>query len=89
MKEGEKRRIYIHPELGYGTRGRLPPNSLLIFDVEIVEAESDSDGGLQPPPDNGSQDELPVRDVDEDDSSKPKESETSYRWLKKIREAVF
>ncbi len=36
MKKGEKRRLFIHPELGYGDRGRLPPNSMLIFDVEIV-----------------------------------------------------
>ncbi len=38
MKEGETRRIYIHPELGYGTNGQLPPNSLLIFDVEVISA---------------------------------------------------
>lgn len=40
MKEGEKRRLFIHPDLGYGSRGRLPPNSLLIFDIEVVEAET-------------------------------------------------
>lgn len=40
MKEGEKRTIYIHPELGYGTKGTLPPNSLLTFEIEIVRAES-------------------------------------------------
>ena len=28
MKEGETRRLFIHPELGYGTMGQLPPNSL-------------------------------------------------------------
>lgn len=39
MKEGEKRTLYIHPELGYGTSGHLAPNSLLVFEVEIVEAE--------------------------------------------------
>ena len=38
MKEGEKRKLYIHPDLGYGTMGHLPPNSLLIFEVEIVSA---------------------------------------------------
>ncbi len=37
MKEGEKRRLFIHPDLGYGDRGRLPPNSLLIFDIKVVE----------------------------------------------------
>lgn len=40
MKEGEKRRIFVHPELGYGTSGHLPPNSLLIFDVEIIKADN-------------------------------------------------
>ena len=40
MKEGEKRRLYIHPDMGYGTGGHLPPNSLLIFDVEIVTADT-------------------------------------------------
>lgn len=40
MKEGEKRRLFVHPELGYGTTGQLPPNSLLIFDVEVVKAAS-------------------------------------------------
>lgn len=41
MKEGEKRRLYVHPDLGYGTTGQLPPNELLIFDVEVVKANSD------------------------------------------------
>lgn len=41
MKEGEKRRLYVHPDLGYGTSGQLPPNELLIFDVEVVKAKSE------------------------------------------------
>ena len=40
MKEGEKRRLFIHPDLGYGTAGNLPPNSLLIFDIEILKADT-------------------------------------------------
>lgn len=36
MTKGEKRTIYVHPDLGYGTSSHLPPNSLLIFDVELV-----------------------------------------------------
>ncbi len=40
MKEGEKRTIYIHPELGYGTSGYLPPNSLLVFEIEVVKANA-------------------------------------------------
>lgn len=40
MKEGEKRRLFVHPEMGYGTSGLLPPNSLLIFDIEVIKAKS-------------------------------------------------
>lgn len=40
MKEGEKRRLFVHPDLAYGTAGHLPPNSLLIFDIEVVKAVS-------------------------------------------------
>ena len=39
MREGEIRKLYIHPELGYGIKERLYPNSLLIFEVEILEAD--------------------------------------------------
>lgn len=56
MKEGEKRRIYIHPDEAYGVMGHLPPNSLLIFDVEVIRANSiefdqpvaESDEGTEP-----------------------------------------
>jgi len=41
MHEGEKRLLYIHPDLGYGTAGQLQPNALLIFDVEVVDAGGD------------------------------------------------
>ena len=47
MKEGEKRRLYVHPDLGYGTTGQLPPNELLIFDIELVKANSDEAKGKQ------------------------------------------
>ena len=40
MKEGEKRTLFIHPDLGYGTSGYLPPNSTLIFDIEVVKANA-------------------------------------------------
>lgn len=40
MKEGEKRRLFVHPSMGYGTMGHLPPNSLLIFDIEVVKAST-------------------------------------------------
>ena len=40
MKEGEKRTLFIHPDLGYGASGFLPPNSLLVFDIELVKANA-------------------------------------------------
>jgi peptidylprolyl isomerase len=39
MKEGEKRTVYIHPDLGYGTQ-ISPPNSLLTFEIEVVQANA-------------------------------------------------
>lgn len=40
MKEGEKRQLYVFPDLAYGTQGtaNIAPNSLLIFTVEVVKA---------------------------------------------------
>lgn len=43
MKEGEKRTIFIHPDLGYGTSGYLPPNSTLVFEIEVVKANASPD----------------------------------------------
>lgn len=39
MKEGEKRVLYIHPDLCYRAKGGFlfPPNMLLIFEIEILK----------------------------------------------------
>lgn len=42
MKPGAKWQLFVPPELAYGPRARpkIPPNSLLIFDVNVVSAEA-------------------------------------------------
>jgi FKBP-type peptidyl-prolyl cis-trans isomerase len=41
LKKGSKARFIIPPALGYGDRdlGKIPPNSTLIFDVEVVDVK--------------------------------------------------
>lgn len=43
MNVGAKYRFYVHPKLAYGMDGTnaIPPNSLLIFDVELKQIVSD------------------------------------------------
>jgi len=39
VREGGKIKFFVPPELGYGNRqaGRIPPGSILIFEVELLE----------------------------------------------------
>ena len=43
MNEGSHWRLFIPPELAYGDKGagggRIPPNSVLIFDIELLEVK--------------------------------------------------
>jgi FKBP-type peptidyl-prolyl cis-trans isomerase len=42
MKAGGKRRLTVPPELGYGQQGvgeDIPPNSTLIFEIELLEVK--------------------------------------------------
>jgi len=42
MKEASKWQLFIPPELGYGNRatGRIPPNSTLIFEIELLSVSA-------------------------------------------------
>jgi len=51
MKPGAKWQLFVPPELAYGTRGqpKIPPNSLLIFEVSVISAAAANAPPKAPP----------------------------------------
>ena len=47
MKKGEKATVTIKPEYGYGKKSmdKIPANSTLIFEMELVDFREASGGG--------------------------------------------
>ena len=51
MRVGGSSRLFIPSKLAYGSRGAggfIPPNSVIIFDVELLDIIGDSEGYYQP-----------------------------------------
>ncbi len=61
MTPGSKYKLFIPPEIGYGERGsgqRIPPNSVLIFDIELLKVEK---AAPKPPASSRTSKRPPVR----------------------------
>ena len=48
MREGEKRKLVIPPSLAYGSSGRpgIPPESTLVFEIELLAVEFEGPAGI-------------------------------------------
>ncbi len=51
MKTGSKWQLFVPPQLAYGGRqfGKIPPNSVLIFELELVSIEKDGNSAVKEP----------------------------------------
>lgn len=81
MKVGEKRKLFIHPDLGYGATGQLLPNSLLVFEVELMkinpmtkETAAEASDGDEADDEDYDDDEDDGDDDEEEDSDKVTEA---------------
>ena len=52
MKVGSKYQLFIPPDLGYGANGQraIPPNSVLIFEVELMDVKAPGAASAAPSP---------------------------------------
>jgi FKBP-type peptidyl-prolyl cis-trans isomerase FklB len=53
MKEGDKWRVTLPPELAYGTQGAppaIPPNQILVFEIELLKVMPPAPQGAGPAP---------------------------------------